>query len=494
MNTIFVNSAKNHPVLGEKVNFPKAGALGEKYDKGRPFQGEIIFESLQEKERILIAGLRRGDTDACKIALEEIMSYGIGPGTLENLRFKAIELLVLLSRAAVANNTDSEKIFDINNRYLKRIDESKTNEELLKNLRLAMDCLAGDIFSFQGIRHASVLRKAERFIWKNYTRKLGLEEISKASGLSAPYFSTIFKEEMGENLSGYLNRLRVERAAALLTETGKSLTEISGLCGFKDKSWFSKIFKSYFGISPGRYREIGNTTEEKTYLPNQDAISANTYPLEKERELLIALKQGDISSGKQILYEIILYFLGVKTANFPQARSRAIELAVLLSRLGTGMGLTEKIITENRNKSIKAIFGSGNVEDLNSILYKIVDEISDHVNFFRGLHHSSALKKAGGYIMENFTRKISLEEIAKASGFSAPYFSTIFKNEMGENFSSYLNRLRVEKAKTMLINTKLPLSKVTRACGFEDQCWFSKIFKLYTGTSPGKFRSRMKGA
>jgi AraC-like DNA-binding protein len=105
------------------------------------------------------------------------------------------------------------------------------------------------------MRHALPLRKAESYIRENYTRKVSLKEVAEVSGLSAPYFSTVFKEEMGENLSSYLNRLRVDRAAELLLDTDLSLSEIAGSCGFEDQSWFSKIFKSYTGLSPGRYRD-----------------------------------------------------------------------------------------------------------------------------------------------------------------------------------------------------------------------------------------------
>ena len=114
------------------------------------------------------------------------------------------------------------------------------------------------IFSFNGVRHFPALRKAERYIWDNYTRKISLREIAKASGLSAPYFSTIFKEEMGENLSDYLNRLRIEKAAALLLTTNMSIGEIAKTCGFEDQSWFSKIFKNNTGYTPGKYRDQGS--------------------------------------------------------------------------------------------------------------------------------------------------------------------------------------------------------------------------------------------
>jgi AraC-like DNA-binding protein len=47
----------------------------------------------------------------------------------------------------------------------------------------------------------------------------------------------------------------VDKAAGMLLETGFSLSEIASSCGFEDQSWFSKIFKNYTGMSPGKYRD-----------------------------------------------------------------------------------------------------------------------------------------------------------------------------------------------------------------------------------------------
>jgi YesN/AraC family two-component response regulator len=161
-------------------------------------------------------------------------------------------LAVLLSRAAEVNLGDTYY------RCFVRLQESRTMNELSGNLHYIIDHLGPKIFSFQGIRHASALRKAERFIWENYTHKISLKEIAAASGLSAPYFSTIFKKEMGKNLSVYLNQLRVDKAMVYLVETSLPLNDIAKACGFIDQSWFSKIFKSYTGLSPGKFRDQGN--------------------------------------------------------------------------------------------------------------------------------------------------------------------------------------------------------------------------------------------
>jgi AraC-like DNA-binding protein len=221
---------------------------------------------IMEAERRLLAALRRGDSVTAGKTLDSILAIfsAMSSGDFEFFQFRAIELIVFLSRAVPGDNRTDDAVLEANNRYLKKIAESAGVDELKERLHVIIDRMAGKIFSFQGIRHASALRKAEGFIRENYTRKLSLEEIAGVSGLSAPYFSTIFREEMGENLSAYLNRLRVEKAAGMLTEGKAALHQIAEACGFEDQSWFSKIFKNYMGISPGRYREQGGNPEHYT--------------------------------------------------------------------------------------------------------------------------------------------------------------------------------------------------------------------------------------
>ncbi|MDR1058609.1 MAG: helix-turn-helix domain-containing protein [Treponema sp.] len=256
--------------LGMKKNGGNGnGKKGESSAPGDENSGYSL-----DKERMLLASLRRGDNERGHKILQELLDRMLkeNPGNFEYIQFRAIELVVLLSRAAFSTDSEDPQerdkaLLEANNQYLQRIETSGSIEELKKNLYHIMESMSGRIFSFQGFRHASALRKAERFIWDNYTRKISLEEIATASELSAPYFSTIFKEEMGENFSTYLNRLRIERAAALLRETTMSLNDIAAGCSFEDQSWFSKIFKYYTGMSPGKYRKQGSSissVERKT--------------------------------------------------------------------------------------------------------------------------------------------------------------------------------------------------------------------------------------
>jgi AraC-like DNA-binding protein/ligand-binding sensor protein len=226
------------------------------------------YSCVMDMERMLLACLRRGDNiegqkilvDLLKIIYLEVRNKFQADHRTEAFRLKALELAVLLSRA-VADPEDikDNSTLETTNRCLKMVEESSNFDEITGILSSITEKISGKIFSFHGVRHFSALRKAERYIWMHYTRKLSLKEIANASGLSAPYFSTVFKDEMGENLSNYLNRLRVEKATMLLVTTNVPISEIAVTCGFEDQSWFSKIFKSNTGLTPGKYRERGIT-------------------------------------------------------------------------------------------------------------------------------------------------------------------------------------------------------------------------------------------
>jgi len=222
----------------------------------------------------------------------------------------------------------------------------------------------------------------------------------------------------------------------------------------------------------------------KTKYPKSSGFPV--YPLEKERQLVAVLRRGNKQEAEKLLDELLSVIIFCNQDHFRYIQLRTIELAVLLARIGANSvgGL------ENKTRYIKQIQDAKTVEELAAILHSMVESIVVQIVLFQGIPHASAMRKAESFIKSNFTRKISLREVAKIAGLSAPYFSTIFKEEMGENLSKYINRQRVEKASRMLLETDISLSEISNACCFDDQSWFSKIFKSFTGISPSKYRSQ----
>ena len=92
------------------------------------------------------------------------------------------------------------------------------------------------------------------------------------------------------------------------------------------------------------------------------------------------------------------------------------------------------------------------------------------------------------YLSRNLDRKLSLDEIASEVYLSRAYVSTLFKQQTGEGIFECLSRLRLEQSKRLLAETDLPLSQVALSCGYEDQSYFTRVFKKSTGLSPRRYR------
>jgi len=279
--------------------------------------------------------------------------------------------------------------------------------------------------------------------------------------------------------------------------SGKSFVQKNVVSLINNKNFETEEENMNKGQKTGNREKIKKYSDEKEKDHSQGSAEIQACHLELERMLLASLRRGDIAEGQKILVKLLNsiykevnknFQAGQRTAAF---RLKAIELAVLLSRaVSDPKDIKENTAIETMERSLKKIEESSNFEEISGILSSITERLSEKIFSFHGIRHFSALRKAERYIWTNYSRKLSLKEIANASGLSAPYLSTVFKEEMGENLSNYLNRLRIEKAAAMLVTTNLPISEVAKTCGFEDQSWFSKIFKNNTNLTPGKYRER----
>ena len=101
---------------------------------------------------------------------------------------------------------------------------------------------------------------------------------------------------------------------------------------------------------------------------------------------------------------------------------------------------------------------------------------------------SRPIRMAKQYVMQHFQEPITLEEVCEAAGFSASYFSSLFKKETGEGFAKYLTRVRMEEAKTLLRETNLPVSEICERVGYSDRKHFTHTFHRATGLNPAEYR------
>lgn len=107
----------------------------------------------------------------------------------------------------------------------------------------------------------------------------------------------------------------------------------------------------------------------------------------------------------------------------------------------------------------------------------------------RGEKYSPQIEQAVAYIHKNFTEDISLEQCAEVTGVSYTYLSREFKKETGMRFVEFLNRQRVNRAKSLLVRKDISVKKVAELSGFRNYNYFFKVFKEVEGVTPSEFLS-----
>lgn len=212
------------------------------------------------------------------------------------------------------------------------------------------------------------------------------------------------------------------------------------------------------------------------------------YPLEKEHRLLAAISTGDRTASVKILNEILGAVFFTYGKNFEGMKARMLEIAVLLSRAAIEGGADASEIFGLNCRYLMEIDGYHTVEELTYWLSRILSRFNDCVFTLAGVRHKDVLYKAVDYIRRNYMKKLTLEEVARSVYLNPSYFSKIFKDEMGCSFVGYVNRIRVEKGKEMLLDLSVPLTDVSSTVGFDEQCYFTRVFKKMTGMTPGVYR------
>jgi len=209
------------------------------------------------KEKELLTLVAVGDHERANRHLNELLGqiiYGSGKN-LATVKARVVELGTLLSRTVLDAGAPMQAVFELNKAFLAQIEKTDSVEGLSISLSIMLNRLTDSVVLHQSSRHGDLVHKAVQYLNANFSQCIDLQSVAAHLHISPPYFSKVFKEEMGLSFVHYLNQIRVDRSKHLLRDRSVSLVEISGRVGFEDQSYFTKVFKKVAGISPGRYRK-----------------------------------------------------------------------------------------------------------------------------------------------------------------------------------------------------------------------------------------------
>lgn len=106
---------------------------------------------------------------------------------------------------------------------------------------------------------------------------------------------------------------------------------------------------------------------------------------------------------------------------------------------------------------------------------------------------SFIVKNALAYIEENYTKKLTLSEVAEKTYVSQWHLSKLLNRYMEQSFSDILNHIRIEHAKELLLDPSLRIGDISERVGFLDLAHFSRVFKKQEGISANEYRNKVLG-
>ncbi len=214
-----------------------------------------------------------------------------------------------------------------------------------------------------------------------------------------------------------------------------------------------------------------------------------SFPAETEKKLFHMLLHGNlngmVAEANQFFDWMVQHYPDEKN----NIRLKVLEFVTWGEREAFHVGAVNYGFSSRRDY-LDTIMSLDDYEDIRNWFLEKMMQVCCSIRDKNEEHSESVVEKAKAYIQENFNREISLDDVSKEVNISPYYFSKIFKEESGENFTEYLTNIRIRKARELLENADMSIKEIGVMSGYSDPNYFSRIFKKHQGVTPREYRER----
>ncbi len=239
--------------------------------------------------------------------------------------------------------------------------------------------------------------------------------------------------------------------------------------------------------------EMRRTSEEKTVLFYADrenifaSDNKNTeFSLEDEGMLTTWINSGNVRQVEDMLDE---QYYAMSSLSFQIFHKRCDYFMKLLLLTISSMNFESSYSEKLEREYYDDIYKSYSAE----ILWSYVrDAFIKTASMAVNATKKDTKSKILSCIKENISFPLTLQFVAEECGISAQYLSTYFKKEMGINFKTYVDTLKISNAKKQLEQSDMSIQEIALSLGFSESKNFIRVFKKYEGMTPGEYRERSK--
>lgn len=243
-------------------------------------------------------------------------------------------------------------------------------------------------------------------------------------------------------------------------------------------------FRRYrFAIDPGEIVFY----DDFDFAGGSDADQVEEY----REKVIFYLKGGEFDSCESTFKEMLRLMEGSSLSN--RRKDNILMQLIAAVELEAREAQIEEPELFGRLKAMANVTGVSGDLSLAEIQFHYVFEHMCRIIRHRKFEHKEdVVRRAVNFITANYTRDISLDDVAVSVDLSAPYLSKVFGEIKGEGFKEFISRLRIEKAVILLQTTDTPANQLYSRLGFTNISTFYRVFKKYTGMTPDAVRTESR--
>lgn len=228
--------------------------------------------------------------------------------------------------------------------------------------------------------------------------------------------------------------------------------------------------------------QIGHIIQE---TKEKDAIK---YPYHIERQLMANVRMGNRTGAREILNSILASIILQNPCDLDILKARVVELLSILSRSAAEAGVDITTLLEKNLDYIQQALAVNSQQDLCAWISAALNEFIEQVYHAQDNSSLSRIQPAIDLLEANYQEALDLEDIAKAVHMSVSRLAHLFKECTGQPPIEYLIGLRINHAKRLLLTTGDNCAQICYRVGFNNQSYFTRMFKRLVGMTPRQFR------
>lgn len=224
--------------------------------------------------------------------------------------------------------------------------------------------------------------------------------------------------------------------------------------------------------------ELNKTTEKEM-----------KYPVKLFDKLEKAIRDANIWEIKESMDELMM-FISTENLNVYWAKSICVDVITTIFKQ---LLLTEQDAIILKKPYIEKIYTSdvSSFEDIKKIMMEITDDLVDYFTVGEDAYELKLLRKIAQYIRQNYTKPdFSIQSLADHLHMTPPYLSQYFKKKTNYTISEYVTKLRMRKAKELLLNTDMSIADIAAEVGYYSVSSFIRRFREMEKVTPGEYKKK----